>query len=181
MRKYLLLLLLPALLLSCKSQAERELTGRFETMKKSAEFGTVEYTVKKLIKANDVGKWYAIGDRKILFSCTAYLKAGIDLEEFTMEDIEINGNSVHVTFPHAKLLSLNMPPEEIKLIYDRVAFFRSGFSAADRLDLQVQAEQDINEDIVNMGITAEAETNAKDLFTAMLRQIGFKNITIDFE
>ena len=101
MRKYLLLLLLPALLLSCKSQAERELTGRFETMKKSAEFGTVEYTVKKLIKANDVGKWYAIGDRKILFSCTAYLKAGIDLEEFTMEDIEINGNSVHVTFPHA--------------------------------------------------------------------------------
>ena len=140
MRKYLLLLMLPALLLSCKSQAERELIGRFETMKKSAEFGTVEYTVKKLIKANDVGKWYAIGDRKILFSCTAYLKAGI-----------------------------------------RVAFFRSGFSAADRLDLQVQAEQDINEDIVNMGITAEAETNAKDLFTAMLRQIGFKNITIDFE
>ena len=181
MKKYLLLLLLPTLLFSCKSQAEKELTERFETMKNSAEFGTVEYTIKKLIKANDVGKWYAIGDRKILFSCTAYLTAGIDLDEFTLDDIEINNNSVHVTFPHAKLLSLNMPPDEIELIYDRVSFFRSGFSAEDRLDLQVQAEQDINEDIVNMGITTEAENNAKDFFTAMLRQIGFENITIEFK
>lgn len=167
MKKFVLFLLLPALLLSCNSKAD-QLTERIEKMKETPELGSVEYTIKKLIKADDV-KWYTIGDRKILFSCTAYLKAGIDLSELSMEDVLIEGNSVTVTLPHAKLLSLNMPAEEISLVYDRVSFFRSGFSAQQRMDLLVQAENDINEDIVNLGITADAETNATDLLTAMLR------------
>lgn len=177
----LLLLMLPSLLFSCTSNAEKELTERIEKMKETAEFGSVEYTIKKLIKANDVGRWYTIGDRKILFSCTAYLKAGIDLNDLTMEDVVIDNNSVTITLPHAKLLSLNMPPEEIQLVYDHVSFFRSGFSSQDRLDLLSQGEADINEDIVNMGITADAEANAADFFTAMLKQIGFENVNIIFE
>lgn len=180
MKKYLLILLIPALLMSCTSRAEQELTERIEKMKETAELGSVEYTIKKLIKANDV-KWYTIGDRKILFSCTAYLKAGIDLEELTPDDILVENNSITVTLPHAKLLSLNMPAEEIYLVYDRVSFFRSGFSAQQRMDLLVQAENDINEDIVNLGITAEAEANASELMTAMLKQIGFENVNIKFE
>ena len=179
MKKFLLFLLLPALLFSCNSRAD-QLTERIEKMKETAELGSVEYTIKKLVKANDV-KWYTIGDRKILFSCTAYLKAGIDLSELTMEDVLVDGNTVTVTLPHAKLLSLNMPAEEIYLVYDRVSFFRSGFSTQQRMDLLVQAENDINEDIVNLGITADAEANATDLLTAMLKQIGFENVNIKFE
>ena len=69
MKKLLLLLLLPAMLVSCRQN--NELGERIEKMKETAEFGTVEYTIKKIIKANDV-RLLAIGDRKILFSCTAY-------------------------------------------------------------------------------------------------------------
>lgn len=177
MKKLLLALVLPALLVSCKQ--DNELGERIEKMKETAEFGTVEYTIKKIIKANDV-RLLAIGDRKILFSCTAYLKAGIDLNNFSIDSVTINNNSVTVSLPHAKLLSLNMPSEEIELVYDHVSFFRNGFSSEDRLNLLAQGEADIRNDVVNLGIIEDAEKNAKELFTAMLAQMGFETINIEF-
>ena len=177
MKKLLLLLLLPAMLVSCRQN--NELGERIEKMKETAEFGTVEYTIKKIIKANDV-RLLAIGDRKILFSCTAYLKAGIDLNNFSIDSVTINNNSVTVSLPHAKLLSLNMPSEEIELVYDHVSFFRNGFSSEDRLNLLAQGEADIRNDVVNLGIIEDAEKNAKELFTAMLAQMGFETINIEF-
>lgn len=46
MKKLILLLLLPAVLVSCSSR-KGELGERIEKMKETAEFGTVEYTIKK--------------------------------------------------------------------------------------------------------------------------------------
>jgi hypothetical protein len=178
MKKLILLLLLPAVLVSCSSR-KGELGERIEKMKETAEFGTVEYTIKKIIKANDV-RMLAIGDRKILFSCTAYLKAGIDLNDFCMDSVSIANNAITVSLPHAKLLSLNMPADEIELVYDHVSFFRKGFSSEDRLNLLAQGEADINNDVVNLGIIEDAENNTRELFTAMLKQMGFETINIEF-
>ena len=73
-----------------------------------------------------------------------------------------------------------MPSEEIELVYDHVSFFRNGFSSEDRLNLLAQGEADIKNDVVNLGIIEDAEKNAKELFTAMLAQMGFETINIEF-
>lgn len=154
-----------------------------QRLSESADFGAVEYTVKKVVKVDDVGEWYKVGDRKILFSTTAYLKAGIDLSCLSMDDVDMQRSTgtITVTLPHAKLLSINMPAEETELVYDQVSFFRSSFTAQERNALLKQGEEDIVADIASLGILEDAEKNASDFFTAMLYQLGFKNVTVRFE
>ena len=176
-------------LFSCKEDAPDEPTLREKMnlkmieLEQTTELGSVEYVVKKVIKATDEAKWYQYGDRKILFGCTAYLKAGVDLSNFTNDNVVIDEEqkSIVVILPHAKLLSINMPPSETKLVYEQVPTFRGGFTAAESNGLLKQGEEAILDQVEDLGILVEAEKNAKDFFRAMLAQMGFQVITIKFE
>ena len=109
-----LLLALPG----CRERAavEETVQREIEAITAMKQLSLVEYRVSKIIKADDEGAWYKLGDRKILLSCTAYLKAGIDLAAFGPDDVDIDwtGNRVTVTIPHATLLSLDMSASELR-------------------------------------------------------------------
>ena len=150
----LFLLPLVALMISCGPSQEERLSARIQGLKEMAELGTVEYTVKKIVKTED-NAWYTYGDRKILFTCTAFIKAGIDMKDFKGEDavtVKPEEKSISVTLPKAKVLSFNMPPEEIKQEYAIISGFRGKFTPEERQQLLVLAENDVREDITNMGI-----------------------------
>lgn len=191
MKKLILLMCGLALLgmAACKPSAPDEpslkekMNAKMAELEQTAELGSVEYVVKKVVKATDEGKWYQSGDRKILFGCTAYLKAGVDLGNFTNENVIIDEeqSSIIVTLPHAKLLSINMPPSETKLVYEQVPTFRGNFTAAESNGLLKQGEEEILSKVEDLGILADSEKNVKDFFKAMLTQMGFKVITIKFE
>ncbi len=174
---------------SCSKQVieeislEQKLSEKMSQMSDVAELGSVEYTVTKVVKASDDKSWYKVGDRKILFDCTAYLKAGIDMSKFDATKVQVNEEkkSVVVTLPKAELLAFNMPPEKAKLVYENVSTFRSNFSAADRNHLLQLGEKNIREDVPNLGILKDAEKNASDFFKALLGQLGFEIITVKFE
>ena len=162
---------------------EQKMSQKFSELANVAELGTVEYTVKKVIKATDDKEWYKIGDRKILFRCTAYLKAGVDMKKFDYTKVKVDSTkkSVVVTLPKAELLTLNIPPEKTELIYEKVSISRSDFSAADQNFLLQLGEQSINEDVPNLGILEDAQNNARDFFKALLGQIGFESVIVKFE
>lgn len=169
-----------AIMLAGCTSKEEMLQQRVQSMAASAELGTVEYTVKKIVKCDDK-QTFAIGDRKILFRSTAYLKAGVDLAGFTANNVQIDGKNVTVTLPHAELLSFNMPAEETETVFENYGFFRSSFSAEEQNHILELGEKDIREDVPNLGILQDAEQNVSDIFTAMLNQMGFQNININFE
>ena len=148
-----------------------------------SELGTVEYTITKNVKANDNKAFYKFGDRKIIFSCKAIMKAGIDLKDLTPNDIRIDGanNAVEVTLPKAKILSLNLPPEEAKIAFEKVGMFRGKFSAADRTALLQQGETAIMESVNNIGILQDAEANARQFVKALFAQAGYDNVTVNFK
>lgn len=173
-------LALATLMLVGCTPKEDVLKKRVQSMAESAELGTVEYTVKKIVKTDDK-QWYSVGDRKILFQSTAYLKAGVDLAGFTADKVKIDGQNVTVTLPPAKLLSFDMPAEETQTVFEHYGFFRSKFSADEQNYILQLGEKDIREDVPNLGILEDAEQNVKEVFTAMLSQMGFKTITINFE
>ena len=154
---------------------------KIHNLENMAELGTVEYTVKKIIKADDC-VWYKFGDRKILFSSVAYLKAGIDLKDFSEDDVhfDLRSRTVSVTFPKAKLLSFNMPEEEIIQEYCNVSGFRQSFTIQEREALKRQAEESILADVPKMGILQEAERNASEFFNALFAGLGFRQITVNF-
>jgi hypothetical protein len=83
------LILLFTLTLSCKSGLPDK--QQVLTIREMGSLATTEYTITKLVKASDDKTWYKIGDRKILISCRATIKAGVDLSKLTANDIDING------------------------------------------------------------------------------------------
>lgn len=154
-----------------------------------AELGTVEYTVKQVIRGKSHTKigersLGSVGEKSILFGWMAYVKAGIDLNEFSEDDIEINEKtqSVYVTLPHAKILSVNIPPDSIKEIYHREGAFRGKFDAIERDNILDEGQDRLNEIIKTLSIQSEAEANTKLLFEDMLAQMGFErqNIHVRF-
>ena len=178
-------LLLTALMLSgCSDRVPEDTTQReIEAISQMRELSLVEYRVRKIVKANDEGEWYKIGDRKILLSCTAYLKAGIDLSGFSAEDVDINrlDGSVTVTVPHAKLLSLDMPASEIREEYDHVTMLRHSFSAEERNALLRQGEKQIRSSVPSLGILEKAEENARRFFESVFTKMGFTSVEVVFE
>ena len=154
-----------------------------------AELGTVEYTVKQVIRGKSHTKigersLGSVGEKSILFGWMAYVKAGIDLNEFSEDDIEINEKtqSVYVTLPHAKILSVNIPPDSIKEIYHREGAFRGKFDAIERDNILDEGQDRLDEIIKTLSIQSEAEANTKLLFEDMLAQMGFErqNIHVRF-
>ena len=178
-------LLLTALMLSgCTERVPEDTTQReIEAISQMRELSLVEYRVRKIVKANDEGEWYKIGDRKILLSCTAYLKAGIDLSGFSAENVDINrlDGSVTVTVPHAKLLSLDMPASEIREEYDHVTMLRHSFSAEERNALLRQGEKQIRSSVPSLGILEKAEENARRFFESVFTKMGFTSVEVVFE
>lgn len=162
---------------------EQKLSQKMAEMTEVAELGSVEYTVTKVVKASDDPSWYKVGDRKILFNCTAYLKAGIDLNKLDMSKVVVDEEkkSVVLTLPKAELLSLNMPPDKSTLVYENIATFRSKFTTAEKNRLLQLGEKSIRNDVTNLGILADAEKNTSSFFKSLLAQLGFEIITIKFE
>lgn len=184
--KYGLLLPLLVMLVGCKQNPAESLATRtrerMAELSAAGELSTVEYTVTKMVKTNDQA-WYKLGDRKILFHCRAYLEAGVNLKAYDAAKTEIDEQtrSITLTLPQPRLLSLNMPIEEVGVAYEKVTLLRSDFSAEDRTQILQQGEKDIRADIPTMGILTDAEQNTRTFFTTLLRQLGYSNITIKFE
>ena len=182
----LLAILLPTLFLSgcaTRESAEEKAAKEIEALSSVKELGLVEYRVRKIVKANDEGEWYKLGERKILFSCTAYLKAGIDLGTFSLSDVNMDREtgSVTVTLPHATLLSVNIPASEIRQEYDQVTLLRSSFSAQERNLLLRQGERQIRESVPSLGILEKAEENATLFFTSLFSKMGFNTVEVKFK
>ena len=180
----LAVLLVTATVPGCSERVPEDTTQReIEAISQMRELSLVEYRVRKIVKANDEGEWYKIGDRKILLSCTAYLKAGIDLSGFSAENVDINrlDGSVTVTIPHAKLLSLDMPASEIREEYDHVTMLRHSFSAEERNALLRQGEKQIRSSVPSLGILEKAEENARRFFESVFQKMGFETVEVAFK
>lgn len=66
------------------------------------ELGTVEYTVTKVVKADDNKTWFKLGERKILITCEAIVKAGINLKELNHNNISRSGKKITIQLPPPK-------------------------------------------------------------------------------
>jgi hypothetical protein len=179
-RFYFLIFFLSAFV-SCEKKQE-QISIVEQGLKSLADLGTVEYIVSKIVKADDNNTWYKFGDRKILFSCKASLKAGIDLRELSKDSIHINlrTKSVSLVLPKVRLLSFNMKPDDIRLVYEKTAFTRFSFSNAERDMIMAQGEYDIKNSIIELGILTDAEKNAKLFIETFLSQAGFVDIDVRF-
>ncbi|MFT3933173.1 MAG: DUF4230 domain-containing protein [Chitinophagaceae bacterium] len=174
---YMLVMLFAWACSNTKQLKEQEILA----LKEMNELVTVEYTVNKIIKASDDKTWYKLGDRKILMTCEASLKAGIDFSKITTNNIQIEKKSIVLTLPHATLFSINIKPEDIKVAYQEIGVFRNDFSSEERNKLAAQAQAQIQSSADSLGVLRTAETNASIFVTNFLTRLGYEKITVQFD
>lgn len=149
------------------------------TLKDLAELATVEYSVTKIVSYKDVA-WY--GDRKILFEAAATVKAGIDLNELTDQDIkQENDLTVTISLPAPKILLFNMKPEQMREIFNESGILRSNFSNEEKDGLLSQGEKDIRAKVGQMDILQRAARNARILVESWLKKMGFEAVHVVFK
>jgi hypothetical protein len=145
------------------------------------ELATTEYTVTKVVKATDAGTWYTIGERKILITCEATIKAGIDLGALEAGDISVSGKSISIRLPEPKILSVNLPPANIKVASEDLDFFRMPFSTAEKDALMQQAERQMWQAGKDLGILQQAKVNTQTVLNNFLLQLGFEYIELTYD
>ena len=168
--------------LSCRGRLGKTTEESLRELSAAGDLVTCEYTVSKVIKADDMVPW-KIGERKILFSCNAYLKAGIDMSVYNPDKtvIDPERKSIILVLPAPKLLSVNIPVEEIRQVYSHVTGLRTEFSAEERSRLLQQGEEAIRLDVPRMGIIRDARQNAAAFFETLLTRLGYEDINIYFD
>ncbi len=165
------------ILLSCgKSEAEKD--KEVFSIRSIGTLSTTEYTVGKIIKLNDKGEWYTFGERKILMSCKAKIKGGINLQKLKEEDLIIEGEKVTIKLPAAEIISFEMDPSLIKTEFTEVNGFRSNFSQEEKANILKLGETAIRTDMKQLGILKEAERNAIAFLKKFYANLGYSEIYI---
>jgi hypothetical protein len=167
------------LLVACNARPTQQ--SEILALRHLGDIATTEYVVSKIIKASDDQTWYKIGDRKILISCEATIKAGIDLTQLQQKDVQIEGKHVTIHLPTPKIISLSMPPEKIKVEHVEIGILRKDFDNAERDALLAQGEQQIRNSIPALGILETTQKNSSLFISNFLQRLGYEQVTILYE
>lgn len=173
------------LLVSCNKKADE--SAWQHKIKQVAELGTVQYTVQKVVSNSDE-TWQIFGDRKILFSFKAIIKAGVDMNKFDTESIRISEDRKHQTksislvLPQPEVLSYNIRPDDVKMIYNQVSLLRTEYSNEERDAIVTKGELELKNDkeLTDM-ILKDARQYASLFMEMLLRENGFTDMTITFK
>jgi hypothetical protein len=178
-RCYFLFILFFTLLACSNKKPEQKPTVL--DLKEMSDLATVEYTVTKIIKAEDNKTWFKIGDRRILMSCEANIKAGVDLASISKVNVTENGKDIQLRLPAPKIISISLPADKIQVQYQENSGLRDPFSAKERDALATQAEAQIRSNVLSLGIMEQAKANTSLFVHNFLKQLGYENITIRYD
>lgn len=165
-------------LFSCGTDDQPLRNSEIYEIRSIGTLSTSEYTVSKIIKLNDKGEWYTWGDRKILISCKAKIKAGVNLNRLAPEDIKVEGKKITIELPEAEIISFEMNPDQIKTEMVDVSGFRANFSQHEKNHILQLGEKSIRKDLKQLNILQDAETNAIVFLTDFYKNLGFEEIII---
>lgn len=191
MTRHLLTYLIAAiLLLGCKDKKELPEDNVYD-IRQIGELSTTEYTITKVIKLDDqhglediwekwddVRSWTKFGDRKILISCRAKVKAGVDLSKIGKDDILVNGSTITIILPPAEITNFSIEPKDVHTEVESVSWFRDHFTQEEKNDFLKQGEEAIRRDLENSGIYENATDEAEIFIQDFYKRQGFEKVII---
>ena len=179
MRTISLFGLLVFLLFACGEESKTPPKPNVYEVKNIGLLSTSEYTIGKIIKLSYPTEWYTIGDRKLLMSCKAKIKAGVDLNKLKEGDITVSGSTITIVLPPVEITSFSMDPKEMRTEMDGVTGFRSSFSQEEKNRYLRQAEYSIRKDMKSTNILKDAEQNAAIFLKDFYEEMGYEKVIVE--
>lgn len=179
MKNYLFIFIsfFAVLLLGCSEEKKLRKIDVYE-IKNIGILSTTEYTIGKIIKLDDNKDWYKFGDRKILISVKAKVKAGVNLMELREEDIKVKGTSIEVYLPPVEITAFEMDPSTVRTEMEDVNGFRMNFSQIEKNKILRLGEKSIRDNLKNTSIIRDGEKNAVAFVENFYKQIGYKEVIV---
>lgn len=180
--KTLIPFLLFFILLSCGEETKAPPIADVYEIRDIGILSTTEYTVGKIIQLEDLPEgwesYYKIGERKVLISCKAKVKAGVDFSTMKEGDITVSGNTIEIELPPAEITSFTMDPKDIRTEMESITGLRDGFTQSDKNNYMRQGEESIKEDLKQTSLLKDANKNARIFLEDFYKQQGFEKVIV---
>jgi hypothetical protein len=162
-------------------------------IQKCSRLYTTEYRVHKIVTHDDVVKLrgqlfstdYSIqlplGDRKVAIPMDATLKAYIDFQSFSRDNISLSDGKINITLPDPRIVITDTKIDN-KGVREYVSLTRSHFSDRELSAFELQGREAIIANIPQMGIIETARESAARLLIPLVCNLGYReeDVTISF-
>ncbi len=147
----------------------------------------VEATVKSLVICKDDDEkqggaliGWMFKDRYYIESIVATIRASVDMEDFTEDDIKQNNlnKTITIKVPCPTLGEANFPQEKNEIIWKK----GGKFEPEEVEELRKQKQKEINQDKkIRDIVLMQAKQNAENFFKSRLIYLGFNDANINFK
>ncbi len=121
------------------------------------------------------------GRDRVLMMVIGKIHAGIDLEKLPVRKIEIKGKSIKLVIPRAKILAVELLPEESRIYEADHTWIYSNYEGLEKEALEEARTKLQENNQHNQKMLQMAETLARLQLTELLRNLGYEQVTIEFE
>ena len=158
-----------------KAQPKVDAKSLMERLEESSEL-TVEKNFYTGIVRFEEGTIRFIDKNGFNMKYEAEIDAGFELENV---NIEVNDDSVVVTVPEAKILSVNIDPDSLEFYDNQVSLIKTDRKEATKQALQA-AQKDAEEHATSKGILEAANKRAEVIFKGILEGgVGNRDIIVN--
>ncbi len=136
----------------------------------------VKYRFSDVLEHKNISTF--LPDASVLLIIKADAVGCIDLTKVKQEDIQVYGDSVAMRLPQPEICYIKIDHKASRVYDTKMAFFRE----ADLVDEAYKnAEKEIAAEVQKSDILQQTRSNALNVFTPLLKGLGFTKISLSFE
>jgi hypothetical protein len=147
-----------------------------------SELVTVKYVLEKVEVWNDppsgLVSQFVAGDNRILLLARGVVKAGVDLHQLKPEDIRIDGKTIWINVPPARITDAYLDDNETKVVERSTGFLRS-FDKDLEQNIRRTAVEDMRQSAGRGGILRDANQRARMELASFFQALGFERVEIN--
>lgn len=144
-----------------------------------SELVTVKYVVQKVEVWEDPPSGlltqFVAGDNRILLLAQGVVKAGVDLGQLRPEDLKIEGRTIRIHLPPARITDAYLDDKETKVIERTTGFLRK-FDKDLEQNVRRSAVEDMRLAAGRGGILRDADERARTQLAGFFRLMGFEKV-----
>lgn len=148
------------------------LVERIEAMGK---LELVKYRLSDVVEHKNMTAY--LPDASVLLIIKADAVGCIDLGKLKSEDVEVMGDSVHITLPNPEICYVKIDHKSSKVYDTKMAFFREATLVDEAFKA---AEEEITNQVKKSDILQQTKNNATHVLRPLLEGLGYTKIGLSF-
>jgi hypothetical protein len=180
-RNQLIWFLALVFLWSCNRGPDRALV--ISQVQSASQLASVEYVLNKIVLGDKVTKAFGfkLSESQFLAKTEARIKAGIDLNKISQEDVKVEGDRISLHLPPVEILNFSYPAENFEIDFNYFTNSRINSLTVEDVDNFYRlGELAIRRDMHFLGIEKTAQDRTRVMLGGILKAAGYKEVYLEF-